>query len=188
MTNDAEYPIFGELDHRLSVVKRWGILLTIQTQSVAEHCFNTERIARRIAIDWFMIRDSDTLNVISQWALHHDDEEALSGDLPSMVKPYFDTFGFRLGYGLEAAKPHETVVQIVKLADKMEGFHFLCMERALGNTYSSEHFTMEWGIIDNYAKFMEDEMFKGSDIKIRKLAKAWMISVQNLHSTRRTPK
>lgn len=145
--------IFSELDHRLSVVKRWGILHTIQTQSVAEHVHNVQRIALRIAINWFDIEDEKELYWLMRWALEHDDLEALTGDLPAMVKPYFDEEAVameHLDVGFDAIQPSSNVLRIVKLADKLEGYHFLAMEMKLGNQYVANHHAEEWGIIEKY--------------------------------------
>lgn len=147
--------IFGDLDHRLSVVKRWGILHTVQEQSVAEHQFNVARIALRIAISWFDMQDKNELYLILRWALEHDDLEALTGDLPSMVKPYFDEAAAAKDHidltGGELPVPQE-VRNIVKLADKMEGMYFLAMEMALGNQYCEKHYYEEFSIINRYAR------------------------------------
>lgn len=146
--------IFGELDHRLSVVPRWQLLHTIQRQSVAEHMFNVARIAERIATQWFGINEDGYTARILYWALHHDDFEALSGDVPTMVKPYFDEEQFEEEHS-NLIKPtkHSTpmhVREIVKLADMLEGFHFICTELKLGNSFVENHHVSYYQEIANF--------------------------------------
>lgn len=138
--------IWDDLDHRLSVVKRWGTVHTIHQQSVAEHIFNVERIAVRIATRWFSVIEDDALFVIMWFAHRHEDFEALSGDFPTMVKPYFDEAAFE--------KEHSDIIDpirdggqwvrnIVKLADMLDAWNFLCVEQALGNSYIEYHYKHE---------------------------------------------
>src|SRR5262245_55974581 len=85
--------MISELDDRLSTIKRWSIVRTITTQSVAEHCFNVQRICMKLA-PLFGITDRihDWMD-LSQAALHHDDEEAITGDIPGTAKPYMSFEG-----------------------------------------------------------------------------------------------
>ena len=129
--------IFNELDQRLSIVPRWVILRTIQKQSVAEHLFNVERIAVQIAIEWMGIKDPTIIFSISQYALHHDDDEALTGDIPSTAKSFVQVS--RVDEVRHWAKNSDDVIRIVKLADLLEAVWFLLMERKLGNHYIAKH-------------------------------------------------
>jgi len=130
--------IFSELDMRLSVVPRWVVVPTLQNQSVAEHCFNVERIARRIAQQWFDIRDTERLDRISQLALHHDDDEAVTGDIPSPAKHILseEWLDSRARLWYNAPSP---LRDIVKLADLMEMYRFLVMEVLMGNRYVDDY-------------------------------------------------
>lgn len=174
--------IFNELDHRLSVVKRWAILHTIQQQSVAEHCFNVERIARRIAVQWFNLPQQE-LNEISQYALHHDDLESIMGDPPTMIKPYLDEKAM--------ANDHQDIVPtplvaehlraIVKLADLLEGYHFICIERLLGNKFVENHFKNYPAEISNHVK----SCFSSSvAAKVRSLMQDMATDISERHSRR----
>lgn len=133
--------IFSEMDARLSMVPRWTVVPTLQNQTVAEHCFNVERIARRIAEQWFHVRDTDRLDRISQIALHHDDDEAITGDIPSPAKAILseDWIDSRSRLWYNASSP---LRDIVKLADLMEMYRFLILEFAMGNRYI-ENYAME---------------------------------------------
>jgi len=129
--------IFSELDHRMSVVKRWGIVHTLQTQSVAEHVFNVTRIADRIAFSWFAITDAWVLLEINRYAQHHDDLESLMGDVPSMVKDCIDENELRHRYNdlipmIDPPKSPVTI-KVVKIADILEAIIFLNLELSLGN-------------------------------------------------------
>jgi len=128
--------IFTDFDKRLGIIPRWTIVHTIQKQSVAEHCFNVERIATRIAKLWFDVDDAEGLYAISQWALHHDDLEAVTGDIQSPVKPLFDeTAAEKLYPELPIRHPSPMVKDIVKLADIMEWVVFALYEQQLGNKF-----------------------------------------------------
>ena len=134
--------IFCELDQRLSLVPRWVILRTIQKQSVAEHCFNVQRIAIKLA-PHFGIVDMDEMFALSQAALHHDDDEAVTGDIPSPAKPYFHARekGIDVGARPWYTDAEDHIKAIVKLADLLEAYHFLAIEWHMGNFYVRNHRT-----------------------------------------------
>jgi len=137
---DQNESLLHELDDRLSVVKRWGIVRTTQTQSVAEHCFNVQRICMKLA-PYFGIVDHEEMFELSQAALHHDDDEAIIGDIPSPAKIYVHTSEKEIDVSATAwyTDASDAVKMIVKLADMLEAYHFLAMEANLGNHYTRLH-------------------------------------------------
>ena len=165
-------PIFDELDQRLSIVPRWVILPTIQKQSVAEHCFNVERIATSIADNWFHIEpESETMWRISQWALHHDDDEAYTGDIPTTAKKWVtktpvDQIGEKMIH-----QNDDQVKWIVKLADMMEAYWFLSRELRMGNKYVQVHHLELGQNTDEYAHSHFDD-------DIARHVSNWMIRVR----------
>ena len=137
---DQNKSLMHELDDRLSVVKRWGIVRTIGVQSVAEHCFNVQRICIKLA-PHLGIDDYGEMFELSQAALHHDDDEAVTGDIPGPAKIHVRATEKGVDVGATAwyTDSSDAIKAIVKLADMLEAYHFLTMEFHLGNFYLRRH-------------------------------------------------
>lgn len=133
----------------LSRVRRWGIVPTIQSQSVAEHSFYVALMASRLAalIRW-QATNQDLFN-LNRWALLHDSLEAATGDIPTPVKKHLTelksaehklmsemgTEFTRLRSQVERAEASKWVeiAEIVSFADSVEALAFLHTEHMLGN-------------------------------------------------------
>lgn len=136
-------------ERMLSRVRRWGIVPTIQSQSVAEHSFYVALMASRLAalIRW-QATNQDLFN-LNRWALLHDSLEAATGDIPTPVKKHLTelksaehklmsemgTEFTRLRSQVERAEASKWVeiAEIVSFADSVEALAFLHTEHMLGN-------------------------------------------------------
>lgn len=122
--------LWKEDDKRLSIVPRWTIVTTIQKQTVADHCFRVARLVERMATEFGL---SATIRQTAvELALHHDDDEHVTGDIPSIAKKYLDKDALHRDF---PSRTHlDAVVRdVIKVADKVEAIIFLRTEKALGN-------------------------------------------------------
>lgn len=101
-----------------SNVKRWGIVNTIGTQSVAEHSFNVTMIARAIAAELNMKDEC-----IIKYALDHDLDEIFTGDIPTPAKERLNIGRSYNGKSYGNLSSEEAMV--VKLADMIDGLYFI---------------------------------------------------------------
>lgn len=172
---DQNKSLLHELDDRLSVVKRWGIVRTIHTQSVAEHVFNVQRICIKLA-PYFKIVDFEDLFELSQAALHHDDDEAVLGDIPGPAKAHVhtDEKGVDVGATAWYTDSSDAIKAIVKLADMLEAYHFLTMEFKLGNVYLRNHRVELRGKI-----FKHISNYPGWPIVLREICGDWMAATHD---------
>lgn len=97
---------------RAASVKRWHIVATARSQSVAEHSFNVAMIAlelcRKLPCATAVGLEAEIMHI----ALHHDLDEVIEGDIPSPQK------GDKLWGDINA----ETIVRI---ADLIEAYAFI---------------------------------------------------------------
>lgn len=150
--------LFGELDHRMSVVKRWGVVETIREQNLATHSYNVaimaDRIARRLSDD-MKIAHAAVL-----YALYHDKVESVTGDFPSYMKVHVDE---RAAVAIVSRDEEDTndgsagddpmVRFIVKSADFVDACVFLRMEISLGNRSVAYHLRH---LEHRFRKYIED--------------------------------
>jgi 5'-deoxynucleotidase YfbR-like HD superfamily hydrolase len=129
--------ILSELEYRLQTVPRWGIVRTIQKQSVAEHSFFVAIAAVRIAKEYWGWGEDHDWYSLHREALLHDQIEAITGDVPAIAKHYVES-DWVIGKDFEEHVEEIVgasfeIVNIVKAADLYEGCRFLATELSIGN-------------------------------------------------------
>jgi len=102
---------------RASSVKRWHIITTSRSQSLAEHSFNVAQISLAILDEMRCGMREYWGGKVAQIALDHDLHEIIEGDAPSTTKPTKDWEGFFAGV--------LTPEMIVKTADVLDAYVFL---------------------------------------------------------------
>ena len=113
---------------RASHVKRWHIVETTKTQTVAEHSFNVALIAEEIAT---LLKEDVWIDDIIQYAIHHDIPEVGLGDLPTSLKHVFGAAELEKVEDLskemdpESHTNYDIVRSVVKLADLIDSIIFL---------------------------------------------------------------
>lgn len=107
---------------RAQTVARWNIVGVTRPQSVAEHTFNVVFLSRRLAkaID---IPDER----IIKYALEHDLNETVLGDIPTPTKKRALARGWDLNDLFPGGKNKVEGVelQIVEIADVMDAVHYM---------------------------------------------------------------
>lgn len=99
-------------------VKRWTIVRTIRDQSLAEHTFNVVMISRAIAKEM----NIDDTKII-KYALDHDLDEILTGDIPTPAK---ERLKINTAYDGKSFKECDsTEASIVAMADIIEAIAFI---------------------------------------------------------------
>ena len=133
--------MFPYRERILAHVPRWAVVPHVRRQSVAEHSFYvalyTDKLCKMLELD-----DLHTSIAVS-YALRHDMFEVFSGDIPSPAKRILTSYDTVDAFNSHFVKsmpadykegiPIATVHGVVKLADKLDEFFWLCTETGLGN-------------------------------------------------------
>lgn len=162
-----------KLNH-LSEVPRWTVVPTIRKQNVAEHSFHVSWIAL-----WLVTRHEGMAGEVSaefasnvlQFALRHDEDEAITGDVPTTAK--------RDGIVKVMLPKHnvpEMARDLVKLADFIEAYRFMEKERLLGNSLVA--LRMQSDLCDAIEKWgKEPKALTPKDVGVEKYVHLFDISV-----------
>lgn len=126
--------ILGRFDRNLADVKRWAIVRTIRSQSVAEHSYFVAMMMPRLLREYGYTDPAFILSAV-EYAMLHDRDEVLSGDIATPIKKriqsgVFDAVAEEFGLKLETT---DAVKTATKVLDLFEAALFLAEEIAIGN-------------------------------------------------------
>lgn len=126
--------ILGRFDRNLADVRRWAIVRTIRQQSVAEHSYFVALMMPKLLRECGY-SDPDFILRAVEYALVHDRDEVLSGDVATPIKKrikegVFDAVAEEFGLKADA---DEDIKLATKVLDLFEAALFLAEEIAMGN-------------------------------------------------------
>lgn len=117
---------------RAQYVQRWSTVHLTHRQSLAEHSFNVAMIAMDLSSRIFGEHPAGLLDQIVRYALVHDLDEVITGDIPTPTKQRLlrhdpairGILEESFGSASIPADPESLTMKIVKLSDLMESaFH-----------------------------------------------------------------
>lgn len=127
---------------RATSVARWHIVKTAVPQSLSDHLFSVAMIAEcmlSIFTTYYVIRSvgfyRDFRAILIDKALHHDQLEVLTGDIPSPYKKWLHRQGYYViepkhltafdDRATDAGDYNDLLNALIKLSDALEAFHFI---------------------------------------------------------------
>lgn len=128
--------ILGRFDRNLADVERWAIVRTIRRQSVAEHSYFVAMMMPRLLREYGFGHRPEMIADAIEYALLHDRDEVLSGDIATPIKKRMDLSPLKemaQTFGVVAVCPEPLVETATKVLDLFEAAVFLNEEIALGN-------------------------------------------------------
>lgn len=117
-----------------SDLQRWTIVRTIRQQTLTDHCYWVESFTERL-LERAGIFDPAVVVAATKYARHHDDDELVTGDLPTPFKKKLNGVHEEAvrDFGLTPPPPSGMVKTVVKVADNLDAALFLAEEIGLGN-------------------------------------------------------
>lgn len=115
---------------RAQYTRRWTTVHLDHQQSLAEHSFNVAMLAMELAKSVFHVVTPEIKAQVLEYALLHDIDEVVTGDIPTPTKKRLSSICPKIGDVIaaegetKAKAVTQEVVSIVKVADMIEGaFH-----------------------------------------------------------------
>lgn len=126
-----------------SDISRWSVARTLRRQNIAEHMFYVAHYSLSVAS---LIEYNGDPGEILAYAITHDLDEVVTGDIPGPIKRSFGTLNMDEVYaqlnqkfGKGQFMPATTAVKyIVKTADRIDEIMFGAVEVSLGNKINGD--------------------------------------------------
>lgn len=127
--------LLGRFERNLADIRRWSIVRTTRSQSVAEHSFYVALMVPRL-LRQYGFEDPQMLLDATEYALRHDMGEVLTGDIATPIKKRLPEGAFtmmEMEFGFPPEEIDPIIAQAVKVIDLFEAAAFLAEEVAIGN-------------------------------------------------------
>jgi hypothetical protein len=108
---------------RANYVERWQLVNVSRRQTVAEHSFNVAIIVKSIAEE--MKFDSGVIDHIMKYALMHDLDEVITGDIPTPTKQRVRDLGVEINDLVCVSITPPNYKDIIKAADYIDSLWYL---------------------------------------------------------------
>lgn len=135
---------------RLAHIPRWCITPTLKTECVASHSHGVAAIALFMLRTGLMTRRDVHAFEVLEYAIGHDEDEALSGDIPNVAKRSGLVAVVKGAVQSGDEMPGGSTLAIVKMCDILHMIHKTREEVAMGNTLAQPLYNDASGLLGKH--------------------------------------